>query len=170
MTSSSVTAQGLDQIAALLARVTDDRLDDPTPCEDWTVRDLVDHVVNTTDQLATMAGGGEIDWSAPTPHHDDPSAAFAAHRASLLSALETADGTLPEGMPAAEFAVHAWDLSTALGLDSSELDPEVAEAGHAFMSASLTDEQRGQAFAPEKPAPEGADPYQRLAAFAGRDV
>jgi hypothetical protein len=34
----------------------------------------------------------------------------------------------------------------------------------------MTGDMRGDAFAPEQPAPAGADAYQRIAAFAGRSV
>ena len=50
----------------------------------------------------------------------------------------------------AEFAVHAWDLARAIGY-AGRLDPEVAERGLAFMTASLTDESRGGAFGPAVP-------------------
>jgi hypothetical protein len=73
-------------------------------------------------------------------------------------------------MAAAELAVHAYDLATALGRSTTDLDPEVAEAGYAFMSSSMTDDMRGDAFGPEQPAPPDADAYQRIAAFAGRPV
>ncbi|MGA7147544.1 MAG: hypothetical protein WBX17_03520, partial [Microbacterium sp.] len=80
------------------------------------------------------------------------------------------DGAFPEGLAAAELAVHAYDLATGLGRSSADLDPEIAEAGWVFMSASMTPDKRGGAFGPEQPAPADADPYQRLAAFAGRTV
>ena len=70
----------------------------------------------------------------------------------------------------AELAVHTWDLATALGRPTGNLDAEVAERGLAFMRASLTEDYRGSAFGPEQPVPEGADPYQCIAAFAGRSV
>jgi hypothetical protein len=73
-------------------------------------------------------------------------------------------------MAAAELAVHAYDLAVALDSATSDLDPEVAEVGHAFMVASMSDDMRGDAFGPEQPAPQGADPYERLAAFAGRPL
>ena len=66
--------------------------------------------------------------------------------------------------------MHTWDLATALGRSTGDLDAEVAERGLAFMGASLTDDNRSPAFGPEQPAPEGADAYRRLAAFAGRSV
>lgn len=170
MTNSSIIARGLDQIDSLIGGIAEDQLDIPTPCSQWSVRELVDHVVNLPTQFATMAKGEEVNWAAPTPHHDDPAAAFRRHADDLLAALSANEGSVPEGMQAGEFGVHAWDLATALGHDTSDLDPEVAQAGYAFMSKALTDDQRGGAFAPEKPAPEGANAYERLAAFAGREV
>jgi hypothetical protein len=71
-------------------------------------------------------------------------------------------------MAAAELAVHTSDLSTALGRATADLDPEVAEVGLAFMTSSMTDDMRGDAFGPEQSAPADADVYERIAAFAGR--
>jgi hypothetical protein len=62
------------------------------------------------------------------------------------------------------------DEVTALGPPVDGLDPEVAELGLEFMQANLTPELRGGAFGPELPAPMGAGPYDRIAAFAGRRV
>ena len=56
------------------------------------------------------------------------------------------------------------------GRPTADLDPEVAEVGLAFMTSSMTDDMRGDAFGPEQPAPADADAYQRIAAFAGRSV
>ncbi len=58
---------------------------------------------------------------------------------------------------------------TATG-QATQLDPAVAERGYAFMSNALKPEMRAGAFGPEQPAPDHADPYQQIAAFAGRDV
>jgi hypothetical protein len=57
-----------------------------------------------------------------------------------------------------------------LGRATADLDPEVAEAGRAFMTASRTDDIRGDAFGPALSAPADADAYQLIAAFAGRSV
>jgi hypothetical protein len=66
--------------------------------------------------------------------------------------------------------VHTWDLAAALGRSSGDLDPEVAERGLVFMHANLTNDNRSPAFGPEQPAPDSADAYLRIAAFAGRPV
>ncbi|MBB3084150.1 hypothetical protein [Geodermatophilus sabuli] len=70
----------------------------------------------------------------------------------------------------AELAVHTWDLATAIGRTTGDLDAEVAQRGSASMRAGLTDGHRGPAFGPEQRTPEGADACQRTAAFAGRSV
>lgn len=166
---ASIVSRGMAQLAALLGEVTPADLARATPCSEWTVADLSDHIVNSVAGMTTMARGGTPDWSAAT-HHDDPETALRAEGRGLVDALAASGGAFPEGMAAAELAVHAYDLAVALGRPTGDLDPDVAEAGMAFMSASLTDERRGEAFGPQQPAPEGADAYQRIAAFAGRTV
>jgi uncharacterized protein (TIGR03086 family) len=169
----SVLTRGLDQAAALLGTVTEDDLTTPTPCQDWTTADLVDHLVAAPRRFALMVRGEQPDWSAPTPHvGNDRAEAFRSASDDLLAAWEGAPAEAPMGpdWQTAEIAVHTYDLVTALGRPTSELDAEVAERGLAFMRAKLTPDNRGAAFQPEQPAPEGADPYQRIAAFAGRIV
>ena len=58
----------------------------------------------------------------------------------------------------------------ALGLDTGQLDVEVAERGLAFFRENLTAENRGAAFGPEQGAGPEAGPYEQLAAFAGRSL
>jgi hypothetical protein len=65
---------------------------------------------------------------------------------------------------------HTWDLAAFSGRSTGDLDVEVAERGLAFMRANLTETNHSPAFGPEQPAPEGADGYQRVAAFSGRSV
>lgn len=167
--ATSTVARGIDQLVDLLRSATPADADRATPCADWTVADLSDHIVNSTAGMVTMARGGEPDWSAAA-HHDDPAGALEAQGRELREVLEAGSGSFPDGMAAAELAVHAYDLATGLGRGTADLDAEVAEAGYAFMSTSLTDEMRGDAFGPRQSAPADAGPYERLAAFAGRTV
>ena len=123
--TTSVVARGIDQLGALLGAVTPEDVERATPCSDWTVADLSDHIVNSTAGMATMARGGEPDWAVST-HHDDPAAALQREGHSLVEALAASDSAFPEGMAAAELAVHTYDLATALGRATDDLDPEVA--------------------------------------------
>ena len=169
MTTSSQIATGATQITELMAGMTDAERASATPCTEWTVADLTDHPVHTAANLVTMARGGEIDWSAAPEPSSDPVPLWTARTRELLTELD-AGSPLPAGMVAAELSVHAWDLATALGRGTDDFDQTVAEEGMVFMSANMTDERRGGAFDPEQPAPDGANAYERIAAFAGRTV
>lgn len=170
----SVLAHGLDQAAELLGTVRSEDLASATPCEDWTIAELVDHLVAAPARFASMVKGDEMDWSAPTPHVGDDRVAVFRHAADdLLGAwAAVGDGDAPTGpdWQSAEVAVHTYDLAVALGRPTAGLDEAVAQRGLAFMQTNLTSERRGPVFGPEQPAPDGADAYQRIAAFAGRTV
>jgi uncharacterized protein (TIGR03086 family) len=173
MDTIGVLARALDQTGDLLDHVRPDVLGRPTPCREWDVSALVDHVVNDPHQFLLMMRGTQPDWSAPTPHVTEAWAStFRAAADDLVGAWRDLDDDppLPAAMQLAEFAVHDWDLATALGLPLDGLDPEVAELGLEFMQANLAPEMRVGAFGPEQPAPSGAGAYDRIAAFAGRHV
>jgi uncharacterized protein (TIGR03086 family) len=170
-TADPVLARGLDQLETLLRLVGRDDHGRRTPCSEWTVSDLVDHVVQTPRKFATMVRGEQVDWAAPTPHADDPVATYRENAQALRAAwAEHPDAQPSPDWQCAEIAVHTWDLATALGRSTDKLDPEVAERGRAFMLDSLNDDNRSPAFGPERQAPEDADAYTRIAAFAGRTV
>ncbi|OZF36889.1 hypothetical protein CH294_10905 [Rhodococcus sp. 14-2483-1-1] len=169
VTSRTQIETGISQVTALLSAVTADERASATPCTDWTVSELSDHLVNTAANLVTMARGGEIDWSASPEPSSDPIPLWTERTRELLAEID-AGSPLPLGMVAAEFSVHAWDLATALGRGTDDFDPTVAEDGLEFMSENLTDERRAGAFEPEQPTPDGSNAYERLAAFAGRTV
>jgi hypothetical protein len=70
-------------------------------------------------------------------------------------------------------AVHAWDVAKATG-QPTDLEPEVGQVALDWGRENLKprfrgDESSGQSFGPEKPVPEDAPLYNRLAAFFGRD-
>jgi len=163
-----VLRRALDQLAGLLDDVPAGALGNPTPCPQWSVRDLVDHVVAAPSRFARMARGEQVDWSATPSAGPDPAARFRSDAEDLLATTAERGGSIPVDWQCAELAVHTWDLATALGRPTGDLDAEVAERGLAFMRASLTEDNRSPAFGPEQPAPEGADAYRRIAAFAGR--
>ncbi|MEI7059369.1 TIGR03086 family metal-binding protein [Nocardioides sp. CCNWLW239] len=178
MTTSDETgilSRALDQTGDLLDRVHAETVSRPTPCEQWDVGALADHVIADGANFVTMLRGGEPDWGAPAPHVNESwGPAFRVGADDVLHAWGQASSgeggaAVPVGLLVAEYATHSWDLARALDVPTSELDPEVAEAGLAFMKASLKPEMRSGAFDAEVEAPEGAGAYERLAAFAGRE-
>jgi uncharacterized protein (TIGR03086 family) len=66
---------------------------DPTPCTEWTVRDLMNHLVGGTRQfISLMTGGGPLDRSLDYLG-SDPAGSF-RDAAAELRAIFAADGAL----------------------------------------------------------------------------
>ena len=166
-----VLSRALDQARAALTTLDPADLDRPTHCGDWTVRDLVGHLVSSPGHFLQMARGEEVDWSAmPEVDEGEWTAQFRADADELLEhwSGRPADEVGMADFQSAEIGIHTWDLLRATG-HTMPLDPEVAERGLAFLQKGLTDDNRGDAFgAPVDVGPD-ASPYERLVAFAGRD-
>jgi uncharacterized protein (TIGR03086 family) len=170
----AVLARGLDQAAGIVDTVEESDLARSTPCADWTVSALVDHLVVAPARFAQMVRGEEVDWSAPTPSSDGHGAEELRRGAAELMeawrAVGSDDVSMGPDWQSAEVAIHTYDLVAALGRPTDGLDQEVADRGLAFMKANLQPQMREPAFDAEQSAPEDADAYQRIAAFAGRAV
>lgn len=167
--------------AEKVAAVPADRWDDPTPCEGWTVRDLVRHVVDTQAMFRGLVGR---ESPALPSVDDDPHAAFVAASAAVqadlddpASAAAEYDGyfgrtTFAEGIDrfaSFDLVVHGWDLARATGQDE-RIDPAEIAIVRAHAEAA-GDALRGpQAFADPIEAPPGADEQARLLAYLGRRV
>lgn len=172
------------QAAALVAGVRPDELGRPTPCTEFDVAALVDHLVFAAHRAARL-GRGEVAISAGAAHLE-PGAAAAAIRASATEAERawtddrlTATITMPWGqvysgadlvdMYTMELVAHAWDLAAAVGrLD--ELDESLAEVALDAGRPLVPAEYRGgeMPFAAVVEVPAGAGAYDRLAGFLGR--
>ena len=54
----AVLRRAVDDAARIIAGITPAQLDDPTPCEDFTVGKLVDHLGTGLDDFAVRLDGG----------------------------------------------------------------------------------------------------------------
>ncbi|HEU5038312.1 MAG TPA: TIGR03086 family metal-binding protein [Nocardioides sp.] len=166
-----VLARAVDQAGDVLDHVHRDALERATPCGDWDLATLTDHLVDAPRRFLAMMRGDEVDWSAPPPHvAEEWGPAFRVVGDDLVHAWHEHSGDAPVSADwqTAELAVHTWDVASTIGYPRERLDPEVAERGLEFLRENLTEENRAPVFGPEQPAPEGAGPYERLAAYAGR--
>ena len=163
-----------------------DQWDRPTPCTEWDVRELANHVVGedawTVPLLrgATIADVGDSldgdllgeDPVATAVRLADEAAAVVAER---LPAGERVHLSYGDEDPAeyalqlaADHLVHAWDLAAATGQDRS-LDPElVAEVASGF--AVREELYRGAGAVGPRVETADDDPQARLLAAAGRDA
>ena len=168
-------SRALDQTGDVLTDIHEDQLSLPTPCTEWDVGRLVSHVVADPRHFLEMGSGGSPDWTGEPDRVLYWAATFRSAGDDLIHHWHQQGDDADPGQvdwQTAEFAVHTWDLARATGQTAhlARLDPEVAERALAFMTASLTQENRSTAFAPEQPAPPDASPYDRLAAYAGRSL
>jgi len=177
----------LDSMEQLIANTRDDQLALPTPCGQWTVRDLVNHFVGGGHMFAALYRGESIpDMDGPVPDMlgSDPAAAAHAARADFdaaiaepgamerIVALPIGEVPAPVGLQLATFdvLVHCWDLATSTG---QRFDPpdEIVAVADGFARQGLPPEARdGDTFAAIVTPPPGASPLARLAAFTGRAV
>jgi uncharacterized protein (TIGR03086 family) len=172
---------------AVLAEVTPDQLDLPTPCASWKVCDVINHVVAGGYFFAAVAAGEEPMDAADRPDYSagDYHASFADGSAKAMAAFHD-EGALertvrpPFGevpgsvfvmIAAADVYTHGWDLARATG-QPSELDAETGEQLLAFATGMMSDDFRGPdpdaPFGPRVDVPESAPVADRLAGFLGR--
>ena len=167
----AVLNRALDQAGDVLADVRRDDLDKPTPCADWNVRRLVEHLLAGPPRFVAMIKGEQTDWSSdPELPKEGWASTFRSEADDLIHVWhQVGDDADPAKVDfqTAEFAVHTWDLVRATGQQRT-LDTEVAERGLALLSVSLTDENRGDVFGAPVDIDDDAPVYDRLAAFAGR--
>jgi uncharacterized protein (TIGR03086 family) len=168
----------------LIASLRPDELSLPTPCSEWNVRQVIDHMIGTNHAFARAVSGAAPAHGA-SPSGDDPAAAYAASARAALAAWQTPGAlertlNLPFGrMPGAQAIgfnigdqlVHTWDLAKATGRDRT-LDAEAAAAVLEAVRQRVSPEARGpgRPFGPEQPCPPDAPISDRLAAFLGRQV
>ncbi len=173
-------AEAVAVVAPIVAAVRPDQLDLPSPCTEWTVRQVIAHLVSGNEGLTAVLEEREpreIDLG------DDPAAAFLESAERMLAALRvpgTLDRTLTLrfGPVPATMAVgfrfgdvlnHGWDVARATG-QPTDFAPELNESALAMVRQTMAsyDRTNSPAFRPETPAPAGASAADRLAAFLGR--
>jgi uncharacterized protein (TIGR03086 family) len=151
-----------------------DSLDGRTSCDDWDVRTLLNHMLDTQRYFTGVARGEEVDPPSPNPPNligSDPIVTFEQSRSDLLRAFRQA-GVLDQAGPAlgiafADQLLHGWDLAEATDQDTT-MPEELPGAAYQIIHGRFTDEQRVGIFKPEIDAPRDASPQDRLLAYTGR--
>lgn len=181
-------ARALAGFDSVVGQVRPEQWTLPTPCSDWDVRTLVNHVLSEARWTAPMLAGSTIADVGDRLDGDllgaEPQAAWQAGRAEADRAVEAVDPDvqivhLSFGdtvaseylrQLTADYLVHSWDLATAIGADA-RLDADVVDAVAAWFTAEMAAAYRGGgAIAGEVPVAADAGPQERLLARFGRDA
>ena len=152
-----------------------ERLDSPTGCDEWDVRTLLNHMLDTQRYFAGTARGEEA--SLPSPHPpsligNDPVRAYREQTEATLRAYRE-PGVIEKTGPSLGIAfvdqlVHGWDLASATGQDATMPD-DLAAAAFSMIDGRLTDDQRkGGGFKPAVDVPANASSQDQLVAYTGR--
>jgi uncharacterized protein (TIGR03086 family) len=170
-----VYRQVADTWGHLSTQIGDDQWDAQTPCDEWNVRQLVDHVLAWQTQGLGLLGADV----APGAGWDEIRAAFEA----TLSDPTRLAGNVPEfgGVPKHDMAgfligdllIHSWDLARSIGADDT-LPPAAVEATtiglHHAPEALLrgTNPLGAKMMAPAVDVPYDASAQDSMIAFTGR--
>jgi len=175
METFDCAAIALPACLAVLRRLGPDDLGRPTPCAEYTVEGVGEHVVRSMVLLASVAGeqaGDPMAGALDARVGAVAEAALAAwRRRGLDGSVAVGRSTLPAGLAAEiiplELLVHGWDIARATGGD---IDVPVEVTAHVLDRAGrlITPDKRGRSFAAEVVAAPGATILQRLIAFTGR--
>lgn len=166
-----------DRFSAILAGV-DGRWDAQSPCDNWTVADVVQHVVETERDF--LAGQG---LSLDKVESKDPLQNWEQHRSKVTDLLQrdgvagraydgyfgpTTIGETVANFYGWDLAIHGWDVAAATGqagaITAAEAE-QLLEGAEGWGEALYSEGVCG----PAVPVPEGADVVQRLLAKLGRD-
>ncbi len=180
----------VQMLRALLLGVDDDELTGPTPCPDWTVAALLDHLMGLSYAF-TQAARKRTDVPGTADGPPDPSAQhlpphWRSRLPVLLEELATAwkdpsawTGTTQAGgvtMPATamgmvamnELIMHSWDLAMATGQEYAA-DPRTLEVLIEFLSEGPAEGTPGL-FGPRIAVDDEATLLDQALALAGRDA
>jgi uncharacterized protein (TIGR03086 family) len=180
-----------DAFERKVAGVEPEQWENQSPCEKWTARDVVDHILSMHGYML-MSVGRELD--AGLSVKEDPLAAFRGARSAVEAVLDdpelaATECDTPAGRMTTEshidqvvsddLALHGWDLARATGQDET-MDPADVErlwASTSAIPAEVMERYRTpgafgpgiEVFGPEVKVPEDAPLQDRLLGFVGRN-
>jgi uncharacterized protein (TIGR03086 family) len=179
-------AEGVDLVDALertyasleqlLRSLSAEDLAARTPCPEWDVRGVLDHVIGNAHSFKDVAAGAQFAPAAGDPVGDDPAGSVRAAADEAVAAWrrgrDQPTGMIPDvtmlDINLADTVLHTWDIAKATGRDPalpgdvvdyvlSKMEGQWHQIGH----------QMG-AFGPPCAAADDAPPVDRLAALTGR--
>jgi uncharacterized protein (TIGR03086 family) len=167
-------------MTALVEGVPDHAWANRSPCEQWTARDIVEHLVDVHARFQGLVGRIPVDHP---PVEDDPVAAWSAVRDQMQSDLEdpgrvaqeydgrfgrSTFGASVDAFVCFDLVVHGWDLARATGQDDT-MDPrDIVQVQAAVEAMGAVMRANGVIADPVEPAPDASDQDRLLAALGRR--
>ncbi|MEU8219749.1 TIGR03086 family metal-binding protein [Micromonospora taraxaci] len=184
-----MTTQTSDLLAAAAPRtvdvvrgITDDQLDLPTPCRDYVVRDLLNHLFEVVVNFQGLAAKRPVEWAEKPDHLGDGwRDRFEVETDRLVAAWSnpsTLEGVSPGmglpqtvvgGMALLDLTVHGWDLAVATDQPYQPAPEAVAELHGLVEQLGPTARKMGVFADPvTHPTPTGSSDLAHLLTQTGR--
>jgi uncharacterized protein (TIGR03086 family) len=181
----SAHGKALQEFDRRVQVIADDQWDNPTPDTDWTVRDLLEHLVGEQLWVPPLLRGATIEEVGNRFDGDnlgdDPKAAWSSAAAAARQAwlepgatgrtvhLSFGDTSATEygWQMTMDLAVHAWDLARGIGADDT-LPPDLSEAVLGMVRPEIHRWAGSGLFAPPVSVSADADVQTQLLALLGR--
>ncbi|MDP1793927.1 MAG: TIGR03086 family metal-binding protein [Acidimicrobiales bacterium] len=175
--------RAVQNFSAVVDAVPSDKWDAASPCEGWTARHVIGHVIGGMQVISAVQTGVEAEFGDPlAAAGDDPATNYTAARDLALESLteenlaQSVDGPGGGKMPldqligmilANDVLIHTWDLAKATGGDAT-LDPELCEAALQGLEPMDAMVRSAGVFGAKVDAPADADVQTKLICFTGR--
>ncbi|GAA3741453.1 TIGR03086 family metal-binding protein [Salinactinospora qingdaonensis] len=189
MVDQSFLHDGLDFMAGKVGGIGSIPLTAPTPCREWELGALLNHVIATTTLLSRIAAGHPVEAehlapaaTAATAFTGEPEQAFAKAAALARETFADPGGwertvAMPTGaeFPGAVLAklialdavAHGWDIARATGQDDT-LPAPLVDTAMAFATDFVRPEVRGTTIGHQVHVGPAATKTERFVAFLGR--
>jgi uncharacterized protein (TIGR03086 family) len=174
--------RAVNGFSAVVETVPGDAWSATSPCDAWTAKDVVGHVIIGMQRVAGRGPGGGPAGSSLDPA-DEPVDSYVEARNAAFAALteenlaKTVDGPTGE-IPLAELVgtfatmdvlIHTWDLAQAAGI-AVTLDEDLVEEAYDRLLPVDAMIRTSGVFGPKLDPPAGADLQTKLMYFTGRQA
>ena len=186
MVEDQLFHKALHTVDAVMRQVKTDDMNKPTPCSEWDVRALMNHIVSETAWVEPLLQGKTVDEVGSSLDGDmlgtDPHESWHAYMIRSMNAANLADPEATAHLSygnksvkayldevGGDIIIHAWDL--AKGVDTMFIiDEDTCSAVMRGTRDVMPLGRQGGLIADVVPVKDSAGPMEKLLALYGRDI
>lgn len=178
-------ARALRLAGKAIAQVSVGDFENPTPCTDWNLKVLLNHVVAENFWVRPMVEGksieqvgdeftGDLIGNEPIPMFEKSAAdaadtfyAAGAMRAPCAVSYGPISGEIYCGHRTVDLVLHGWDVAQSVGADYV-IPADMIDALRVISEPGIADARAAGVYGAELPAADDADEQTQLLAWFGR--
>jgi uncharacterized protein (TIGR03086 family) len=185
MSNPLLIARATAPVIGLVRDITPDQLNSPTPCTEYDVRGLVNHLLIWGPSLEGAAHKESVvppppetdlttgDWAADLIRQLERNVAAWSDPAAwegltFMAGPSELPAAMVGGMALCELLVHGWDLARGINQQPTWPD-DVVTATYEVVAGMAEQGRQAGIFGPEVTVPATASEFDRMIALTGRD-